>query len=75
MNKVFLRLFSMLRSLATSECGQDMVEYALVVALVAFAATAGVKKVATGLNTAYSNVSVTLGTTSHNSGKPRILRA
>jgi pilus assembly protein Flp/PilA len=62
MNKVFLRLFSMLRSLATSECGQDMVEYALVVALVAFAATAGVKKVATGLNTAYSNVSVTLGT-------------
>jgi len=39
-----------------------MVEYALVVAMIAFAATAGVKKVATGLNTAYSNISVTLGT-------------
>ena len=59
MNKALLRLFVKLRSLATCECGQDMVEYALVVALAAFAATAGTKKVATGLNTAYSNISVT----------------
>jgi pilus assembly protein Flp/PilA len=62
MKKAFLRLSQKLRSLATCECGQDMVEYALVVAMIAFAATAGVKKVATGLNTAYSNISVTLGT-------------
>ena len=30
--------------------GQDLVEYALVVALVAFAATAGMKTLATGIN-------------------------
>jgi pilus assembly protein Flp/PilA len=44
------------------EDGQDLVEYALVVALVAFAATAGMKALATGLNTAFSNIAATLGT-------------
>jgi pilus assembly protein Flp/PilA len=44
------------------EDGQDLVEYALVVALVAFAATAGMKLLATGLNTAFSNIANTLGT-------------
>jgi len=33
-----------------------MVEYALVIALVAFAATAGMRKLATALGTAYSSV-------------------
>jgi pilus assembly protein Flp/PilA len=43
------------------EHGQDLVEYALVVALVAFGATAGMKALATGLNTAFSNTSSKLG--------------
>jgi pilus assembly protein Flp/PilA len=38
------------------EEGQNMVEYALVVALIGFAATAGVKTLATKLNTAFSNI-------------------
>jgi pilus assembly protein Flp/PilA len=41
--------------------GQDLVEYALVVALVAFAATAGMNSLAKGINTAFSNIAVTLG--------------
>ncbi len=50
-----------LRCLLTQEHGQDLVEYALVVALIAFGATAGMKVLATGLNTAFSNVSSKLG--------------
>jgi pilus assembly protein Flp/PilA len=44
------------------EDGQDLIEYALVVALVAFAATAGMKVLAGGLNTAFSNIAGTLAT-------------
>jgi pilus assembly protein Flp/PilA len=44
------------------ESGQDLVEYALVVALVAFAATAGMNTLATALNAAFSTVAATLGT-------------
>jgi pilus assembly protein Flp/PilA len=43
-----------------NEDGQDLVEYALVVALVAFAATAGMKTLASGLNLAFSNIAATL---------------
>lgn len=42
------------------EEGQDLIEYALVVALIAFAATTGMKNVANGINTAFSNISTTL---------------
>ena len=43
------------------EHGQDLVEYALVVALIAFGATAGMKSLATGLNTGFGNISTKLG--------------
>ena len=36
--------------------GQDLIEYALVVALIAFAATAGMSTVANKLNTAFTNI-------------------
>jgi pilus assembly protein Flp/PilA len=36
--------------------GQDLIEYALVVALIAFAAVSGMNSVATKINTAFSNV-------------------
>lgn len=38
------------------ESGQDLIEYALVVALVAFAATAGMGTLAQGINTAFTNI-------------------
>ena len=50
-----------LRCLLTQEHGQDLVEYALVVALIAFGATAGIKALAGGLNTSFGNVSTKLG--------------
>ena len=42
------------------EEGQDLIEYALVVALIAFAATAGMSTLATAINTAFSQVGTTL---------------
>ena len=42
------------------EEGQDLVEYALVVALIAFAATAGMKALAGRINTTFSNISTSL---------------
>jgi pilus assembly protein Flp/PilA len=51
-----------IQTLLSSEEGQDLIEYALVVALVAFAATAGMKTLALGLNTAFSKISNTLAT-------------
>ena len=44
------------------ENGQDLIEYALVVALIAFAATAGMSTLATDINTAFTTVGGTLGT-------------
>jgi pilus assembly protein Flp/PilA len=43
------------------ESGQDLVEYALVLGLVAFGATAGMNTLATSLNTTFSDVAATLG--------------
>ena len=61
MNTQLLRLYVKFLDLASREEGQDLVEYALVVALIAFGATAGMKALATGLNSAFSNISSTLG--------------
>ena len=44
------------------EEGQDLIEYALVVALIAFAATAGMKTLANGINTAFGNINTQLST-------------
>jgi pilus assembly protein Flp/PilA len=42
------------------ENGQDLIEYALVVALIAFAATAGMGTLATDINTAFGNIGTKL---------------
>jgi pilus assembly protein Flp/PilA len=42
------------------ERGQDLVEYALVVALVALAATTGMKTLATGINAAFISITSSL---------------
>jgi pilus assembly protein Flp/PilA len=57
MNNLLIKLYVMFQDLASREEGQDLVEYALVVALIAFGATAGMKTLASGINSAFSNVS------------------
>ena len=42
------------------EEGQDLVEYALLVCLIALAAITGVKKVATAVTTVFNNISSSL---------------
>jgi pilus assembly protein Flp/PilA len=61
MNTLLLKLLIKFQDYRSREEGQDMVEYALVVALIAFGATAGIKALATGLNTAFKGISTTLG--------------
>ncbi len=50
-----------LNRLHQDEAGQGLVEYLLILALVAFAATAGMGKLASGLNSAFTQISATLG--------------
>jgi pilus assembly protein Flp/PilA len=45
-----------IQSILNNEDGQDLIEYALVVALIAFAATAGMGTVATNINTAFTTI-------------------
>lgn len=48
------------RDLMSREEGQDLVEYSLVVALIAFGAIADMKVLANGLNNAFITISTTL---------------
>jgi pilus assembly protein Flp/PilA len=61
-NTLLLKLCVRLQELSSREDGQDMVEYALIVCLISLGCTATSKFLASGLSTAYSNISVTLGT-------------
>jgi pilus assembly protein Flp/PilA len=45
-----------------TEEGQDLIEYALVVALIALGATAGMNTLATAINQAFKNIAGTLST-------------
>lgn len=56
MTKLLTKLYVSL----TNESGQDLIEYALVVALIAFAATAGMSTVANNINTAFTNIGAKL---------------
>lgn len=49
-----------MQSLMMSEEGQDLIEYALVVALIAFAATAGMGTLANDINLAFGNIGAKL---------------
>jgi pilus assembly protein Flp/PilA len=61
MKDKLLKLSVMLQILK-DENGQDLIEYALVVALIAFAATAGMSSLATSINTAFNHMGTTLST-------------
>ena len=54
-------MLNSLVSLHQDEAGQGLVEYLLILALVAFAATAGMGSLASGLNSAFSAVGSKLG--------------
>ena len=60
MNNLFLALYVKLQSLMSREEGQDLVEYALLVCLIALAAITGVKNVATAVSTVFNNISGSL---------------
>jgi pilus assembly protein Flp/PilA len=57
--KLMLR-YLQLRNLISDEQGQDLIEYALVVALIALAATAGMQTVASDINAAFVNIGTKL---------------
>jgi pilus assembly protein Flp/PilA len=62
MRTTLFNLYIKTRNLVLEDDGQDLIEYALIVALIAFAATAGMSSVASTINNAFSNVSNTLTT-------------
>jgi pilus assembly protein Flp/PilA len=62
MESVLLRSLIRLKRLLEDEQGQDLVEYALIVALIAFGAITGMHSLSAGLNHAFSSVSSTLTT-------------
>ncbi len=56
------RFYFAFRNLIAREEGQDLVEYALIVALISLAAVAGMNSLAGDINTAFTNVGATLST-------------
>jgi len=60
MNDLMIKLYVTLKSVMAREEGQDLVEYALVVALIAFGAIAGMSQLAKGINNAFSGIATTL---------------
>jgi pilus assembly protein Flp/PilA len=53
---------AILKRLWAEENGQDLIEYALLVALVALAATAGMNALATAINTEFTSLGTSLTT-------------
>jgi pilus assembly protein Flp/PilA len=63
-NEIFWRLYLKIQdlkdALAMDEWGQDLVEYALVLSLIALAATAGMTSVAVKIKTAFTSIGTKL---------------
>ena len=60
MNNALLKLYIMFQNLKNDEQGQDLVEYALLICMVALASIVGVGKVATAVTTVFTNISSSL---------------
>lgn len=56
MNDLMIKMYVAVKSMIEREEGQDLVEYALVVALIAFGAITGMGYLATGINNAFSDI-------------------
>jgi pilus assembly protein Flp/PilA len=63
MKDKFLTLCIKIQNQLQREEAQDLVEYALVIALVAFAATLGMKSLANSINSAFNTIGSTLTNT------------
>ncbi len=55
-----MKYLETLKKLVRDESGQDLIEYALVAALIALGCIVAMKALATGIGTAFSGVSSTL---------------
>ncbi|HZB89331.1 MAG TPA: Flp family type IVb pilin [Terracidiphilus sp.] len=60
MKNMILKMYVKMQTLMACEEGQDLVEYALVVALIAFGATAAMSGLSSELNTAFNSISTKL---------------
>jgi pilus assembly protein Flp/PilA len=60
MKDKLLMLSIKLRTLLSDEQGQDLIEYALVVALIAFGATAAMSSLSTDINNAFATIGANL---------------
>ncbi|MGA7106521.1 MAG: Flp family type IVb pilin [Terracidiphilus sp.] len=61
MNEMILKMYVKMQTLMAREEGQDLVEYALVVALIAFGAVTAMKGLSSEINTAFMTISSDLG--------------
>jgi pilus assembly protein Flp/PilA len=61
MNSLLLKLYAKSQELKNNEEGQDMVEYALVLALIALAATTALSGVSTAIVNQFTAVSTAIG--------------
>jgi len=59
-NNLFLKVYVLFNNLKDREEAQDLVEYALLITLVALAAVTGINSVASAINTVFTNISNTL---------------
>lgn len=59
---IAIKLTGLLRDFISRDAGQDLVEYALVVALIAFGSVAAMKGLSTEIKTAFNVISSDLGT-------------
>lgn len=62
MNKILSDLYSKFSDLMSRENGQDLVEYALVVAIIAFGAVTAMKGLSTEIKAAFNTISSDLST-------------
>ena len=60
MSNTLMNLYVKFQGLKNGEQGQDLVEYALLVALIALVCVAGVNNVATSINSVFTNISSSL---------------
>jgi pilus assembly protein Flp/PilA len=62
MNEILFSLLVKIQRLVNREEGQDLVEYALVAALIAFGAVISMKHLSAEINTAFNTISSDLST-------------
>ena len=62
MNTMFLKMYVKFQNLISRDEGQDLVEYALVVAIIALGCVVAMGSLATGISNAFGSISGKLGT-------------